>query len=287
MMRPMRNVWRLAVPMAAGTLAAITACAPISNESATATSDKCTKDVLGTQYSGIFTFGTDQPVYPPWYMGDNPAGGEGYEAAVAYAVAAKMKYARDDVRWVRVPFNAALAPGPKAFDASLSEFSITEQRKAAVDFSSPYFDVTQAVVTVKSSPAASVKTVHQLRTLRLGVQVGTTSYTAATSLDGDVPVEVYNTNGDAKMALSNGEIDALVADLPTAFAVANELRNGLMVGQLPNAAGDVEQFGIVLDKGSPLTRCVSWAVDTLRGDGTLGKLEQQWLTDAGKAPVLP
>ena len=100
-----------------------------------------------------------QPVYPPWYLGDNPASGEGFEAAIAYAVAAKMNYARDHVRWVRVPFNAALAPGPKTFDANLSEFSITEQRKAAVDFSSPYFDVTQAVVTVRSSPAAGAKTV--------------------------------------------------------------------------------------------------------------------------------
>jgi polar amino acid transport system substrate-binding protein len=286
MMRPMRNVWKLTAVAAATTLAATTACAPVSDKTATGTADKCTKNVLGTLYSGIFTFGTDQPVYPPWYMGDNPASGEGFEAAVAYAVAAKMNYANQDVRWVRVPFNAALAPGPKTFDANLSEFSITDQRKAAVDFSSPYFDVTQAVVTVKSSPEAGVKTVRQLRPLRLGVQVGTTSYTAATSVDGDVPVEVYNTNGGAKMALSNGKIDALVADLPTAFSVANELRNGLMVGQLPSAAGDVEQLGIVLDKGSALTRCVSWAVDTLRGDGTLDKLEQQWLTDAGKAPVL-
>jgi polar amino acid transport system substrate-binding protein len=286
MMRPMRKLWRLAALTVVATLTAITACAPVSNNTATPTSDKCSKNVLGTMYPGIFTFGTDQPVYPPWYMGDNPASGEGYEAAVAYAVADKMKYARDDVRWVRVPFNAALAPEPKTFDANLSEFSITEQRRAAVDFSSPYFDVTQAVVTVKSSPAATVKTVHELRTLRLGVQVGTTSYTAATSVEGDVPVEVYNTNGDAKMALSNGEIDALVADLPTAFAVANELRNGLMVGQLPSAAGDVEQLGIVLNKGSPLTRCVSWAVDSLRGDGTLSRLERRWLTDAGKAPVL-
>ena len=286
MMRPMRNVCRLAAVTAAAVVAAITACAPVSDNTATGTADKCTKDALGTLYPGIFTFGADQPVYPPWYMGDNPASGEGFEAALAYAVAAKMRYASEDVRWVRVPFNAALAPGPKTFDANLSEFSITEQRKAAVDFSSPYFDVTQAVVTVKSSPAARVKTVRELKTLRLGVQVGTTSYTAATSVDGDIPVEVYNTNGDAKMALSNGEIDALVADLPTAFTVANELRNGLMVGQLPSASDDVEQFGIVLDKGSPLTRCVSWAVDTLREDGTLDRLEQRWLTDAGKAPVL-
>jgi len=278
----MRNVWRLAALVAA----VVTACAPISDKTATGSADKCTKDLLGTQYPGIFTFGTDQPVYPPWYMGDNPASGEGFEAAIAYAVADKMKYAREDVRWVRVPFNAALAPGPKTFDANLSEFSITEQRRAAVDFSSPYFDVTQAVVTVRTSPAAAAKTVQQLKRLRLGVQVGTTSYTAATSVNSDVPIEVYNTNGDAKMALISGEIDALVADLPTAFAVANELRNGQMVGQLPSVSGDVEQLGIVLDKGSALTRCVSWAVDTLRGDGTLDRLKQQWLADAGNAPVL-
>jgi polar amino acid transport system substrate-binding protein len=286
MMRSMRGVWRLAGVVAVAVLAVITACAPIADETATGTADKCKKDVLGTLYQGIFTFGTDQPVYPPWYMGDNPASGEGFEAAIAYAVAAKMGYAREEVRWVRVPFNAALAPGSKTFDANLSEFSITEQRRAAVDFSSPYFDVTQAVVTVKSSPAAAVRTVQQLKKLRLGVQVGTTSYTAAASVNGDNPVEVYNTNGDAKMALSTGEIDALVADLPTAFAVANELRNGLMVGQLPSAPGDVEQLGIVLDKGSALTRCVSWAVEELRGDGTLDRLGQQWLTEAGKAPVL-
>ena len=285
-MRPMRGVWRLAGVAAAAVVATTSACAPISDRTAAGTADKCKKDLLGTLYSGIFTFGTDQPVYPPWYMGDNPASGEGFEAAIAYAVAAKMEYARDEVRWVRVPFNAALAPGPKTFDANLSEFSITEQRKAAVDFSAPYFDVTQAVVTVKSSPAAAVRTVQELKKLRLGVQVGSTSYTAATSVNADTPVEVYNTNGDAKMALSAGEIDALVADLPTAFAVANELRNGVMVGQLPSAAGVVEQLGIVLDKGSALTRCVSWAVDELRRDGTLDRLEQHWLTDAGKAPVL-
>ena len=144
----------------AAAFAAAAACAPAAPEpSAKVGPEDCTKDSLETEYAGIFTFGTDQPVYPPWYMGDNPANGEGFESAVAYAVAEKMNYARDDVRWVRVPFNAALAPGPKTFDANLSEFSITDQRKAAVDFSSPYFDVTQAIVTVKSSPAARVKTI--------------------------------------------------------------------------------------------------------------------------------
>jgi polar amino acid transport system substrate-binding protein len=282
-LRRMHMVWRLAAVL---TVVALAACVPAADRSPTPGLAQCQKDSLDTLYKGVFTFGTDQPVYPPWYMGDNPANGEGFESALAYAVAGKLGYAGEDVRWVRVPFGVAITPGPKAFDANLSQFSITEQRKAAVDFSSPYFDVTQAVVTVKSSPAARAHSLDDLNSLKLGVQVGTTSYTAATAVDSSVPVAVYNTNGDAKLALSDGDIDALVADLPTAFAVAGELRDGLMVGQLPDTSGDVEQFGIVLDKDSSLTPCVSAAVDALRADGTLAHLQQQWLAGAGKAPVL-
>lgn len=281
-MRRMPTLWRLAPLLAA----VLVSCAPAAPQPAAAGLSQCKRQTLDTIYKGVFTVGTDQPVYPPWYMGDNPENGEGYESAVAYAVAAKLGYPREDVRWVRVPFNAALAPGTKEFDASLSEFSITDQRRAAVDFSTPYFDVTQAVVTVKSSPAAGARNVDALKPLRLGAQVGTTSYTAASSVGGLKPVEIYNTNVDAKMALSSGEIDALVADLPTAFSVANELRDGVIIGQLPSVADDVEQFGIVLNKDSPLTRCVSSAVDSLRDDGTLATLQTTWLAEAGRAPVL-
>ncbi|HEX7824743.1 MAG TPA: transporter substrate-binding domain-containing protein [Mycobacterium sp.] len=154
------------------------ACA-VPAETATPRSERCTSDSLKTMYPRVLTVGTDQPVYPPWYMGDNPASGEGFESALAYAVADHLGYRRDDVRWVRVPFNAALDPGPKSFDINLSEFSITQQREGSVDFSSPYFDVTQAVVAVKTSPAANVRDLGGLKSLKLGVQVGTTSYTAA------------------------------------------------------------------------------------------------------------
>lgn len=282
MMPRMPSLWRLTPLLAA----LLVSCAPAPEPPAAAGLSQCTTDSLDTLYKGVFTFGTDQPVYPPWYMGDNPGNGEGFEAAVAYAVAARLGYPSEDVRWVRVPFNAALTPGDKEFDASLSEFSITDQRRAAVDFSTPYFDVTQAVVAVKSSPAAGARSVDALKPLRLGVQVGTTSYTAATSVDGTNPVAVYNTNLDAKMALSTAEIDALVVDLPTAFSVANELRDGVIVGQLPASTDDVEQFGIVLNKDSSLTRCVSSAVDALRDDGTLAALENRWLVEAGRAPQL-
>lgn len=276
--------------MAAASSAALlmlTGCSPAAEKSTTATgADNCDKGSLATLKSAALTFGTDQPAYPPWFVDDNPANGKGFESAVAYAVAAKLGYQPGEVGWVRVPFNAAIAPGPKTFDANLNEFSITDERKQAVDFSSPYYDVTQAVVTIKTSPAAKVTTLDGLRDLRLGAQVGTTSYVAAKALGAKAPIAVYNNNDDAKAALTNGQIDALVLDLPTAFEVKSELTDGTLVGQLPAGSDKPEQFGIVLDKGSKLTACVSGAVDALRADGTLAKLQQQWLAEAGGAPVL-
>lgn len=278
--------WWLASLLALTTSATGTACAPTGEQSASSSPGNCTKDSLSTLYPGIFTVGTDQPAYPPWYVGDDPTNGEGFESALAFAVAGSLGYTREEVRWVRVAFNGALEAGPKTFDANLSQFSITDQRKASVDFSSPYFDVSQVVVTTDTSPAARVRSIGDLKKTQLGVQVGTTSHTAAIAIEGERPVEVYKTNADAKLALSTGEIDALVADLPTAFAVAGELRGGRIVGQLPADAESVEQFGIVLDKDSSLTRCVSSVVDGLRSDGTLSRLEHEWLADAGSAPVL-
>jgi polar amino acid transport system substrate-binding protein len=286
MMPPMSKGLTVLVPVVA-VLLATSGCSPAQDKQSTAGAPgNCDSASLATLKSGVLTFGTDQPAYPPWFVGDVPANGKGFESAVAYAVAGKLGYEPSEVAWVRVPFNAAIAPGPKAFDANLNEFSITDERRKAVDFSSPYYDVTQAVVTLKSSPAAEVTTLDGLRGLKLGAQVGTTSYNAAKSLGSSEPVSVYNNNDDAKAALTSGQIDALVLDLPTAFQVQAELPDGRIIGQLPGVGDKPEQFGIVLDKGSPLTSCVSGAVEALRADGTLASLQQRWLTDAGRAPVL-
>jgi polar amino acid transport system substrate-binding protein len=289
MMPPMRNVSSLVSMLAVFGLATATACAPVDNtssntSSSSAAAGSCSKDSLTTLSKGTITFGTDQPAYPPWFIDDDPANGRGFESAVAYAVADKLGYGKNDVKWVRVPFNAAIAPGPKTFDANLNEFSITDDRKQAVDFSSPYFDVTQAVVAVKSSPAAAVKDLAGLKGLKLGAQVGTTSYTAAKAIDPGVAV--FNNNDDAKAALSSGQLDGLVLDLPTAFEVQSELTDGVIVGQLPAGTEKTEQFGIVLDKGSALTACVSKAVDELGDNGDLFKLQKTWLAGAGAAPML-
>jgi polar amino acid transport system substrate-binding protein len=264
-------------------------CAPAdTNDSAPATGASCAPGALPTHTAGTLTVGTDQPVYPPWYIDDDPTSGRGFESAVAYAIGDELGYPRDKVTWTRVPFNAAVQPGPKSFDLDLTEFSITDERRQAVDFSAPYYDVKQAVVAVTSSRFAGVTSIDGLKNARLGAQVGTTSYDAiASEIAPTTAPAVFNTNDDAKLALTNGQVDAIVVDLPSAFYMTSaELTDGKIIGQLPAAPDTPEQFGAVLDKGSPLTGCVSAAVDRLRAAGTLDQLEQQWLASAGSAPEL-
>jgi polar amino acid transport system substrate-binding protein len=271
---------------------AVAACAPQSSSDQTAAStsagqDACSPAALKTLEPDTLTIGTDQPAYEPWFSEDAPENGKGFESAVAYAVADQLGYSKDQVTWTRVPFNAAIQPGARPFDFDINQFSITEERKQAVDFSSPYYDVAQAVVTVGGSKAAKATSLADLKDLKIGAQVGTTSYDAILSaIDPSKKPGVYNNNDDVRQALENGQVDAVVVDLPTAFFMtAAQLDDGKIVGQLP-AQGDQEQFGLVLDKGSPLTACVSAAVDALRDDGTLDALVDEWLSQAGGAPAL-
>ncbi|MGG5257744.1 ABC transporter substrate-binding protein [Phycicoccus avicenniae] len=247
----------------------------------------CTPDALKTLTAGTLTVGTDKPAYGPWFADDDPSNGKGYESAVAYAIADKLGYAKEKVTWAVVPFNTAIAPGPKTFDLDLNQVSISDERRNAVDFSAGYYDVRQSVITYKGSPIDGKTTVADLKGAKLGAQVGTTSYTAAK--DQIAPTEdvaVFDTNDLAVQALKNKQIDGIVVDLPTGFYMtAAQLDDGVIVGQLPATGSTPEQFGAVLDKGSSLTPCVTAAVDALRTDGTLEKLVTEWLSTQG-APEL-
>ncbi len=255
-----------------------------ASASASATCDPAS---MKTKTAGTLTVGTDKPAYEPWFSNDDPSNGKGYESAVAYAIADKLGYAKDKVTWVVAPFNTVITPGEKAFDLDLNQVSISDERKNAVDFSSGYYDVRQAVITYKGSPIDGKTTVADLKDAKLGAQVGTTSYIAVKEqIKPDQTIAVFDTNDLAVQALKNKQIDGIVADLPTAFYMtAAQLDDGVIVGQLPAAGSSPEQFGAVLDKGSPLTACISQAVDALRADGTLDTLVAQWLSTQG-APEL-
>jgi polar amino acid transport system substrate-binding protein len=243
---------------------------------------------LATKSSGKLTVATDEPAYEPWFKDDKPASGKGFESAVAYAVAKQLGYDKSAVVWQSVPFNKAFAPGEKTFDFDINQVSISAERKKAVDFSSGYYDVRQAVIALKGTKAAKAKSIADLKGLKLGAQVGTTSLNYIEDVVKPTrEAAAYAKNDQAKSALQNGQVDAIVVDLPTAFYItAAEVTDGTIVGQFENQGGTPEQFGLVLDKGSALTSCVTAAVDALRKDGTLAKLEQEWLSDAVDAPVL-
>ncbi|MFI7588047.1 ABC transporter substrate-binding protein [Spongisporangium articulatum] len=286
------RIQKVTLPLAGVALiAAVAGCAPTDSASDAATpsaSLSCSPADLKTKTANTLTVGTDKPAYPPWFVDDKPSNGKGLESAVAYAVAKQLGYTQDQVKWVTASFNSVIQPGAKSFDVDINQFSITDERKKAVDFSSGYYDVTQAVITTKGSEADGVTTLAGLQALKLGAQVGTTSYKAIT--DQIKPTQtpaVFDDNDKAKLALKNGQVDALVVDLPTGlYITAAELDDGLVVGQLENTTGTPEQFGMVLEKGSSLTPCVSQAVDTLRSNGTLAQLADTWLAQGAGAPVL-
>jgi polar amino acid transport system substrate-binding protein len=289
----MRRRSLIVATLATGVLA-VAACAPESpSEDAGASAESssgnaCSPAELDTLEPDTLTIATDQPAYEPWVVGDEPESGAGFEAAVAYAVAEELGYAEDQVTWTRVPFNAAIQPGARPFDFDINQFSITDERKQAVDFSSPYYTVNQAVITTAGSAADGATSVADLEGLRIGAQVATTSLQVLTDVIApDAGPVVFNSNDDAKLALQNGQVDAIVVDLPTAFFItAAELDNGVIVGQLEDSGDGGDQFGLLLEKDSPLTDCVSRAVDTLQENGTLADLEQEWLSDVADAPVL-
>jgi polar amino acid transport system substrate-binding protein len=247
-------------------------------ETEPAATDECAVENLTLFAPGTLTIGTDSPAYPPYFVDDDPTNGQGFESAVAYAVAEELGFTPDQVTWTVVPFNTSYAPGDKAFDFDINQISITPERAKVVDFSDGYYTVNQAVVALNDSPIANATTLAELQAAKLGAQVGTTSLTFIT--DVIQPVEepsVYNDTNDAKSALNNGQIDGIVVDLPTAYYVtAAEIENSKIVGQFPAQEGG-EQFGLLFQKGNPLVTCVNEALASLKASGELQAIQDEWL----------
>ncbi|HSC51322.1 MAG TPA: ABC transporter substrate-binding protein [Gaiellaceae bacterium] len=255
----------------------------------------CAKADLNLVTPATLTVGTDNPAFPPWFGGtphkpwqvSDPRSGEGYESAVAYAVAKQLGFAKNEVEWIHVPFNTSFAPGPKNFDFDINQISFTPARAKQVSFSDSYYDVNQSVVVNKGTPIAKVTTVAGLRPYSLGAQLGTTSYQfIKDKIKPSKQPSVFPSNAGAVQALKNKQIDGLVVDLPTAFYVtAVQVPNGKVLGQFPAEPGG-EHFGMVFAKGNSLVACVNKALTKLRNDGTLQQLQQKWLAKATGAPTL-
>jgi polar amino acid transport system substrate-binding protein len=263
----------------------------------------CEKDQLPLFQAGQLTIGTDNPAFPPWFAGgetkahdwrfNDPYTGEGYEAAVSYAVAEQMGFSRDEVVWVVVPFAQTYRPGPKNYDFAIEQISYSAKRDRAVDFSESYYDVSQALVAVKGTPIAEARSVADLKDFRLAAPIGTTSLDLINEVvQPNEEPGAYNTLADTVAAINAGQVDGIVVDAPTAYFVADpfvqEVKNSVVVGLFPQTGGEQEYFGLSFEEGNPLVECVNRAIEALRADGTIEALEQEWLsekTNVGEVPV--
>jgi len=295
----MRKVALAALALLVVVLAA--ACGSSTKKSASASSTastSCTVADLPLVKAGQLTIGTDNPAFPPWFGGTpakgsvwkigDPTSGQGFESAVAYAVAKRLGFARNAVNWVVVPFDQSFKPGAKTFDFDINQISFTPQRAQSVDFSDGYYNVNQALVGVKGTPITNAKSAADVKQYKLGVQLGTTSYDYVTkNIKPSKQPSVYNTSNDVNSGLKAKQIDGIVVDLPTAFYItgAEQVPNSLVVGQFPSIGGQ-EHFGLVLQKGSALTPCVDKAIASLKADGTLAKIQSEWLSSKASVPVL-
>lgn len=243
-----------------------------------------------TLEDGKLTIATGNPAYFPWVIDDKPESKQGFEAAVAYAVANEMGFSDDQVVWVRSSFDQAIQPGAKDFDFNLQQYSITPERDEIVDFSRPYYSAAMAVVTRKpTADAGATADLATLKGLAWGADANTTAVPMLSEIVGpEKEPLLYGDNADVVEAMKANQIDAALFDLPTAlYLAAVVLDDGVVLGQFPaERSENPDQFGLLMEEGNPLKSCVDAALDRLEDNGTLASLEAEWLSATTGVPVI-
>lgn len=291
-------------PLLVALLAVASACgSSTANDSSagsapSASAATCTPEKLQTLSPGKLTIGTSNPAFSPYFTGgpghewkgqfnNDPYADKGFENTVAYGVAEKLGYTPDQVTWQVTPFGKSFAPGPKDFDLYLAQVTDKSPRDQRVDFSVPYYQANQAIVVKKDSQYAHATSLADLKGATLGAEVSTTSYQAIQDvIQPDNEAKVYNSTSQATQALENGQIDGLAVDFPTAYYIAYVEPGGLAIAGQFSGSGGEDQWGLVMEKGSPLKTCVDRALNEMKSSGELAELEQKWLSDLADAPTL-
>lgn len=235
--------------------------------SASPSVDPCATPSVKT--AGTLTVGTSFPYYKPFKMGpkENPTG---FEGDLAHALAAKLNLG--SVVWSVAPFESLYAPGPKAFDLAMDEISFTDKRAKVVDFSDAYYTIQQGLLVKKGTPIEDAHTIADLKPYHFGAQAGTTGLDYIKETIQPKKISEYNDTVTAGQALSLGQIDAVVIDVPIAIPMTDQFKNTEVIGQfLTN-----ETYNMAFEKGSPLVQCVDQALAAMKDDGSLTALTDQY-----------
>jgi len=165
----------------------------------------------------------------------------------------------------------------KQYDAICSSVTITDERKKTMDFSTPYFTVSQAVIVPQDSP---VKTFDDLKGKTAGSQIGTTG-TFAIEKAGGINSKTYDEVGLAVEDLYNGRIDSVVCDDAVAsnFIMENkDYRSKLKIALILDAADSAEFYGVAVRKGDSATlELINKGIEGVKAKGIDKELNQKWI----------
>lgn len=235
---------------------------------------------------GKLTVSTSDPAYPPWVLDNNPEAGEGFEAALVYALADELGFAREDVQWVDVTFDGAIAPGDKDYDFSIQQISVTPERAQVATFSDVYYQSDKAVIALPDSPVASAKSFADLRQARWGVAIGTTDNDYVTNVLGVPEPAVFDDQAGVFQALQGGQIDATIAALPTAlYATAVQVPEARIVALLPKDERD-EGLGLLFESGNPIVPWINKGLAALKEKGVIDDLVAKYLVADPNIPTI-
>ena len=221
----------------------------------------------------VYSVGTDA-AYAPFESQNEKGEIVGFDIDIVRAVAAKAGL---EVKFVNTPWEGifnALKQGDR--DLLVSSITITDERKQSMDFTAPYFDAHQLIAVRADSKVARF---DDLKTLKVGVQTGTTGDEAISKLQGKTSPNIkrFESTPLALSELQTGGIDAVVAD------------NGVVVNHVKNNGGDKfrtvndraftpEQYGIAVKKGNAeLLAKLDQGLAAIRADGTYDRIYAQYL----------
>ncbi len=263
------SVAALALTACGGSSASTASSVASSAASSEAASTSAAAGELTTVEAGKLTMATNA-AFPPYEMTTDAGEFEGIDIETAQAIADKLGL---ELQIDDMDFDAALLSVQQGkADIVMAGVTVTDERKAVMDFSDSYATGIQSIIVPEGSDIASP---DDLAGKKIGTQRGTTGYIYCTDDFGEDSVVAYDNGLTAVQALNNGQVDAVVIDNAPAkeYVAANP---GLKVLETSYAE---EDYAIGMNKdNTALVEAVNAALEELKADGTLQSIVDKYIT---------
>ena len=262
------SVAALALTACGGSASSVASSVASSAASSAAASTSAAAGELTTVEAGKLTMATNA-AFPPYEMTTDAGDFEGIDIETAQAIADKLGL---ELQIDDMDFDAALLSVQQGkADIVMAGVTVTDERKAVMDFSDSYATGIQSIIVPEGSDITSP---DDLAGKKIGTQRGTTGYIYCSDDFGDDSVVAYDDGLTAVQALNNGQVDAVVIDNAPAqeFIAANP---GLKILDTSYAE---EDYAIGMAKNSPLEDAVNSVLEELKADGTLQAIVDKYIT---------